>query len=351
MSNKNKFLRKGLFIASSSVAAAGSLFSAVGAQANDDVIAEKELEEVLAKNLWYVILNFLNIRGLFKEKIEKIEKETKANLIKEKETKVNPVKEKEEMVNPIKEKEEMVNLIKKKLSMFLVSKDISKWREFKVRSSEGEMIDFDLYSNSINGVLEIGKVAYVYCYDRSSETHTLLRLNESFSPACYNVISSFSEKNTSLEDIKKFYEELTNIYYESRYNKVCKEFYDFLEKESKEQPSGLFEKNKHYGEGEDFLGGEIFDFKFNCFINGEKLNYVYLAKENIGAEIKDICVVYNFGKKGVRSGRYRAGGEEGDLSKAEMTKILEDIMKQAGNELKNEENNIDLANNVVSNDK
>ena len=69
-----------------------------------------------------------------------------------------------------------------------------------------------------------------------------------------------------------------------------------MEKESKEQPSGLFEKNKHYGEGEGFLGGEIFDFKFNCFINGEKLNYVYLAKENIGAEIEDICVVYNFGK-------------------------------------------------------
>ena len=340
MSNKNKFLRKGLFIASSSVAAAGSLFSAVGAQANDDVIAEKELKEVLAKNLWYVILNFLNIRGLFKEKIEKIEKETKANLIKEKEAKVNP----------IKKKEEMVNLIKEKLSMFLVSKDTSRWREFKVRSSEGEIIDFDLYSNSINGVLEIGKVAYVYCYDRSSETHTLLRLNESFSPACYNVISSFSEKNTSLEDIKKFYEELTNIYYESMYNKVCKEFYDFLEKESKEQPSGLFEKNEHYGGEEDFLGGEIFDFKFNCFINGEKLNYVYLEKENIGAEIKDICVVYNFGKEGVRSGRYRAGGEKGDLSKAEMTKILEDIMKQARNKLKNEENNIDLANNVVSND-
>ena len=93
MSNKNKFLRKGLFMASGSVAA-GSLFSTVGAQANGGVIAEKELKEILAKNLWYVILNFLNIRGLFKEKIEKIEKETALNLIKEKEAKVNLIREK-----------------------------------------------------------------------------------------------------------------------------------------------------------------------------------------------------------------------------------------------------------------
>ena len=101
--------------------------------------------------------------------------------------------------------------------MFSVNENTNtlKWEKFEVKSSEGEKINFDWYRNSIKGVLKIGKVAYVYCYDRSSETRTLLRLNEGFSPN-YEVISSFSEKNTNLEDIKKFYEKLTNVCYESR---------------------------------------------------------------------------------------------------------------------------------------
>ena len=81
------------------------------------------------------------------------------------------------------------------------------------------------------------------------------------------------------------------------------------------------------------------------------MSYVYLEKEKEGTGIEYICVVYNSGEKGIRSGRYRVGGEKGDLSKAEMTKILEDIMKQAEKKLKNEEKNIiDLANTVNNND-
>ena len=296
MSSKNKFLGNSLYVASSSVAVAGSLLSAAGVQADGNVVLERKLNDALLNNFWYVILNFLNIRGVFSEKIEKIKKEQLKRI---------DESEKKKKIDCINKVIEDVGL-----SYDLKDKVLEEaWNGSKENRDKKEM-----FRSQVKCVKSVGKSLYSVCYDDSTKTYALMKpVQNKLTEVC-----KFCETGSKFENAEEFYKKLVEVFFEDEYNKSEKDFCDFLDKESSiKEKKGLFEKTV-------FRGSLIYDFNFDCFIGENKLSYVLLNKK--GQEIEDVCVVYNFGQKG-SSGRYLAG--ENKLSKGEMVMYLEDIMEQA----------------------
>lgn len=297
MSSRNKFLRKGLCVAGSSIAAAGSLFSTAGVEAAGNVVLEKQLKEVLSKDLWYIILKSLNFWGMFSKKIEKIENEQ-----------LKRIDESEK-----KKKIDCINKVIENVGLSYDPKDKvleEAWNGNKENTDKKEM-----FRSQVKCVKSVGKSLCSVCYDDNTETYTLLKLVNGELVVKYK----FCEVSSKFEDAEKFYKELMKVFFEDEYNKIVKDFCDFLDRESSiKEKKGLFEKIV-------FERNALFyDFNFGCYIGGNRLNFVSIWKEDNG--ICDIRVVYNFGPGRV-SERYEVG--ENGLSKGEMAMYLKDIMEQA----------------------
>ena len=289
MSNKNKFLKKSLGVIGSSVATVGSLFSAAGAQNVSANLAETGFKKALSSSWWYFILRSLNFWGVFLGKIEEIKKEKLEEIIED--------------------------VIKDK---FHPDQEVSS-------SLEGDPCGVGEFKGAFKTK---GGNVYACCYDDRTGVYRLLSVGK----MSMGVVRIFSKKDSKLKDIKKFYNTLIDVCYADKYREVCNEFTEFLKGQSKVENGGLF-------------GVVCSDFvpKFNCFMNGNKVNSVHICYK--GEKVEDVYVYCYYGRSGKIRG-YTAGIEE--MTKAEMVGHLESIMKQANEKLKKREESNSVNRNDIA---